>query len=53
MTEDFLEDVVFRLCFGGLVGFGDVEKSGGGRAKAYQEDIPLGACALLEIIIHA
>ena len=53
MTENFSEEVAFRLGFGGLMGFGEAEESGGGRRKAYQEDTPLGACALLEIIIHA
>ena len=53
MIEDFLEEVAFRLGFGVSVGFGDAEESGGGRGKSYQEDIPLGACVPLEIIIHA
>lgn len=50
MTEELLEEVAFRLGFGGRVGFGDAEEA---ERTAYSKAIPLGARVLLRKVPRA
>lgn len=50
MTEDLLEEVAFRLGFGGCVGFGDAEEA---ERTAYGKAIALGARVLLKTVPRA
>lgn len=50
MIEDLLEEVAFRLGYGGRVGFGDVEEA---ERMACSREIPLGARVLLETATRA
>lgn len=47
MTEDLLEEVAFRLGFGGRVGFGGAEEA---ERTACSKAIPRGARVLLETV---
>lgn len=50
MIEDLLEEVAFRLGFGGWVGFGDAEEA---ERTGYSEETPPAACVLLETVTRA